>query len=103
MYNKMPNSLRIDFGKNAAETGIILHRCFEVLTGQEDRINLLNNATGYEFTKKQQQELQQAVTAFENWCHEQFGDIKLHKEIPITYTGKSRMTRSLMSVISLMA
>ncbi len=77
--------LHIELGKSPVETGIILHRCFEVLSASEDRTHLLHNATGYDFTKKQQQEIQAAVSAFETWCHEQFEVVELHKEIPITY------------------
>ena len=80
--------LQVALDKNPVETGTIIHRCFEVLSGQEDRTHLLNNATGYDFTKKQQQELQATVTSFENWCHEQFGAVELHKEIPITYQNE---------------
>jgi ATP-dependent exoDNAse (exonuclease V) beta subunit len=77
--------LAVDCGKDPAATGIILHRCFEVLSAGEDRTHLLVGATGQTFTDKQKKKLQAAVTAFETWCYETLGAIKLHKEIPITY------------------
>jgi len=77
--------LDIDLKRDPAATGVILHRCFEVLSGQSDRSGLLEAATGYEFSKKQKKDLQAAVKSFEIWCRDNFGDIEMHKEIPVTY------------------
>ncbi len=77
--------LEIDLGKDPSETGIILHRCFEVLNDQEDRTHLLEGATGIPFTKKQKKTLQKAVSAFETWCRDTLGAVELHKEVPVTY------------------
>jgi len=77
--------LDINLAKDPAATGTILHRCFEVLTGTEDRTHLLEGATGHAFTGKQKKKLQSAVAAFETWCCATLGAVELHKEIPITY------------------
>ncbi len=83
--NTYGSPLHIDLGKSAAETGTLLHRCFEVLDGREDKTGLLEAATGYSFTDEQKTALQQAVIAFENWCYQTFGKHRVHKEIPVTY------------------
>jgi len=77
--------LTIDLGKNPVETGIILHRCFEVLNGREDNTGVLEDVTGYEFSGEQKSQLQQTVSAFEQWCSQTFGDYVQHREIPVTY------------------
>ncbi len=77
--------LQIDLAIDPTETGIILHRCFEVLTDQEDKTHLLEGATGVSFTKKHKKALQEAVSTFETWCRETLGAVDLYKETPITY------------------
>ena len=86
--HKYGSPLDIDLKKGPAEAGVILHRCFEVLDGQDDRTDLLEPATGHVFTKQQKKDLQTAVEAFESWCHKIFGAIELYKEIPVSYQNE---------------
>ena len=77
--------LDIQINRPPAETGTILHRCFEILTTTEDRTQLLDAATGYSFSNEEKQKLQNTVAAFENWLTQELGAIDMHKEVPISY------------------
>ena len=80
------SALNINLKEDPAATGIILHRCFEVLNGEENRTDLLEDASGHEFSKEQKKDLQASVKSFEAWCQENFGNnIVMYKEVPITY------------------
>jgi ATP-dependent exoDNAse (exonuclease V) beta subunit len=79
------SGLPLDFDLEAAGTdrGLILHRCFEVLGGRSDRLDLLARATGWMPGEEASVRLGQAVAGFDRWIAGRFEPLRVMREVPL--------------------
>jgi hypothetical protein len=75
--------LDIDLEVAGADRGLILHKCFEVLGGRADRLDLLERATGLRIGKEASARLGQAVSGFDRWLSGRFGPLRVLREVPL--------------------
>ena len=67
----------------AADRGILLHRCFEVLGALTGRMDLLEKGTGVAIEMKVSKRLESAVADFERWLVGRFEPLRVVREVPL--------------------
>jgi ATP-dependent exoDNAse (exonuclease V) beta subunit len=74
--------LRLDISVAAMERGILLHRCFEVLSGHPERVDRLEAATGLALVPDQIQAVARSVSDFDAWLTATFVPSRVEREVP---------------------
>jgi ATP-dependent exoDNAse (exonuclease V) beta subunit len=74
--------LRLDISVAAMERGILLHRCFEVLSGHPERVDRLEAATGLALVPDQIQAVARSVSDFDAWLTATFAPSRVEREVP---------------------
>ncbi len=70
-------------GLDPMERGTMLHRCFEVLSGNPGRVHLLGRATGYPLDDSQIEAIQRAVAGFDAWLENTLRPLTVSSEVPL--------------------
>ncbi len=63
--------------------GLVLHRCFEVLSGRTLTCEQLGRATGYAFSATEHADAAKAVADFSSWLSAKFAPTNIERETPI--------------------
>lgn len=75
--------LEADLDVAGADRGLLLHKCFEVLGGRAERLDLVERATGAKLDGKMSARLGRAVAAFEQWLTGRFRPVRVLRELPL--------------------
>jgi ATP-dependent exoDNAse (exonuclease V) beta subunit len=81
--------LRLEIGAAAVERGVLLHRCFEVLSGHPEHVALLDAATGHAWSPKHSRAVARAVSAFDAWLTATFAPLHVEREVPFLVTDEA--------------
>lgn len=76
-------SLDLDLDISALERGTLLHRCFEVTSGDREKLGLISSSLGYNLTDDQLGRIGKAISDFNNWLTKKYSPIAVSSEVPI--------------------
>ncbi|MCH8328265.1 MAG: PD-(D/E)XK nuclease family protein, partial [Candidatus Marinimicrobia bacterium] len=64
------------------ERGLLLHHCFEVLSGHSERAEGLDSLDGHSFDEVTREAIARSVQSFDQWMEQTWSPLSLDRELP---------------------
>jgi len=85
----LKQSINLSVKLSADEKGTLIHRCLEILNGDESRKSLMANAIDNQLPENDIQQIVDFSKVFEEWLKEKFNPISIGREVPVLSLDKN--------------
>ena len=85
----LKKSINLTLNIPANEKGTLIHRCLEILNGDEGRKELLSEAIGNQLAESEIQQIVDFSKTFEDWLKEKYKLVSIGREVPIISLDKN--------------